>query len=662
MISHPFKDTSQLTPRGKDCGHLPGVVAAECSNSHCVVSQCQNGWTLNYNRKGCIGEPSKESRTSRMRKERRRNDSLDANGNVVVDSELKVQLKNLVALVVDLVADAASFPNPAPKPSPGSPPSPNYVDLVNAIAYATANILRSPTVSSFMKSINDIAYLTALLDTELSKCGCIGSLGLQKLVDDLLKVIESVRGVQSWCRAHPVGTPTHPSGPRPGPGSTLPPNNSNDAIIIGLDDLLAELGLSSVKIDLLIGILGPGLNQPVNKLLTGLGIGPPNVRPRGDSLDVTTFVDMELLDQIKAIVNLTLTLKDDSTGLPAPPGIPAIPGTDPTTLPIDRNLVDAILQALANLLASTRVLILLDNIDALVDITTVVASTLGECDSLELGTVVTDVKNILNASLGLQSWCSNHPVLVPSPGTIPGSLPAPPGPSNPSVPGSSHPTNPDSILGLPIDLGLGDLLASLGINLDTNVTLQGLVNALVKLVVKLQDDLNILPAPSPSPRTHTPSPPHRTPIPLDKSLVDAIVNITGELLLSQTGDDILANIEALLNLSVDLGDALNGCGCIGDLGLEGLVKDVYRLVDRLLAIKHWCGDHAHGGPAHPGHGSGDGPIIIDAAKLLSSLGLDGLLKVNGVVDLGDGLNSLNKPVNGLLKSLGLGGVRRWLGL
>jgi hypothetical protein len=596
-----------------------------------------------------------------MRKEHRRTDALDADAivNVVIDSELRAQIKAFVALIVKMIADAPSPPDPVPG-SPGSP-SLNYLDLVNAIAYATANLLSSPTVFSLSKNIDELVDLTALVNTELNGCGCIKDFGLQPLLYDLGRIIDAVLGMQRWCGNHPIGVPAHPHSSPPGQG--LPPspdpNGSNDTIVVGLDDLLNVLGLHSKNTAVVVGGLGSEVNKPVNKLLTGLMLGPANVRyRRGDPLNV----DAAVVDQITAIVKLSLVLKDDSSTLPVPPpDSPSISGTGFTTPPIDKNLVNAILDAVGDLVGSTHVSALLDNIDALVDVNAAVTSALGGCDCagrLRLEKLMEDVEDLLNATLGLQSWCSDHPI-VPHPGPAPSGPSNPPNPSNPSPPSAPgqgpSPANPGNDLGLPIDLQLGDLLASLGLNLDANVALQGLVQSLVDLVIKLQGNSNVLPVPSPAHPAHPPTrpPPNHH---LDQNLVGVVVQLTRDLLQSLTSDDLSAKVNALLDVSVILRDALNGCGCVRGLVLENLVKNVDDILSRLLGIKRWCENHPPGGPAPPGSTK---PIIIDAERLLSSLGLDGLLKVNGVLDLGNGLN---KPVNGLLKSLGLGGVKRWLGL
>ncbi|KAF9465896.1 hypothetical protein BDZ94DRAFT_1296096 [Collybia nuda] len=640
VVQHSFIDTNRSVVKGRDCGLLPGILAAECFNSHCIINQCQSGLTPNNNKTECIAGPLNDPWNSRMRRERRRNDLLDANVNIIIDSGLRTQVKALVIVVANLVADLAFIPHLVPGTTRGPSPLSNYVELVDAVAHVTANILGSLTVSSLLTNIDNLVHLTTSLSTELGGCGCVKDLGLQDLLGTLGKVLDSVVVIQRWCKSHPVGLPSHPQSPRP-----PPPGDSKKATIIGFGDLLNEFGL---------GIKVPGSRrQETNKLVSELPDGPTvgllNAQSRRDGLDVTVLVNANLHDQIKTVVDLAVTLKGSSAVLPSP-GAPIIPGSTPAIPSIDKSLVDTILQAVAHLLISTRVPILLDNINILGDVTVLVANTLRGCqcaNQLGLETVVIDVANILNAILGLKIWCSGH-----IPAQTPGIPTEPPSPPNA---GDTPPVNSNSTLGLPADLALGDLLPSLGVNLDTNVALQGLVKTLVVLIIKLQDDSGSLPGPSP-----IPSPlPHGTPIPLDRTVIDAIVKLSGHLLLSQTVGDLLTTIDVILDTVVALGGALDRCGCVGNLGLEELLRDVEIVTKNLLVIKRWCKDH----PAqHLSHGHGSEYVIVDAERLLGALGLDKLLNVNGAIDLGDSLEPLTKSVNGLLHGLGLGGVRRWFGV
>jgi hypothetical protein len=581
-----------------------------------------------------------------MRKERRRDEllaSTNLNTNVVVNSDLLPLLADLVDFVLDL--GRASSNVPASRDSESSL-SIDHANLVNAVIAATADILKSPTIAY----INNLVQTSTLLSDLLGGCSCVDALELGSLVHYLDKVIEAALAIQKWCGHNPVTVPSGP-GHVSSPPTSLQ-NTSSNATVLSLDDLLAALGLSPVKSEVHVGGLGPGLNLPLNDLLNSLGMGPANIHPRAVDHASTNInantnvqVDQAFVNHIKALVTLVVVLKNDSP-LPAPaldsPSIvlPVLASISVPLPPVDEHLVDAIIQATANLLQSAYVSSLLDNLSALIDVNSLVANTLAGCDCVEdlgLARFIENLNKVLAATLGVKDWCAHHPIVVG---------PTPSGSS--SVPGP-HSHGHNDILGIPINLGLDDLLAALGLNVksnvDANVELQDAVNSLVQLVLNLQSGSTSLP--------QSPSSP---------SLVDALVQATGSLLRSLTGPELLFNIDALLQTTASLGDTLSGDG----LGLGHLAEDVNEILKATLGIKSWCGDHGYSASPDSGsssggsgHGSGASPVIINAEDLLKSLGLENLVKVDGIVGgLGD---AFSQPVNTLLGSLGLGGVKRWFG-
>ena len=615
--------------------------------------------------------PGPEVGTLRMRRERRRDEPLGAqastNADVVLSSDLLSQLETLVDFVLKLRASV-------PASSGGSSSSSvDYVKLVDDIIEATANLLESPTVGS----IDNLVRTSTLLKDLLGNCGCVDTLGLNSLLKYLDNVVDAALGIQQSGLSLPMTTP-HSTVSSPTP-SSKPKLNANGDTVIGLDDLLRSLGLSSVKSDVLVGGLGEELNGSLNGLLNGIGIGPSNVRARAAadaSPDVDTNVDAvvdgNLLGLIKVLVKLVVKLKTSDSLLPAPAdngsstSLPA-PGSGPAP-PIDRNLINAIVQATADLLEAKNVASLINSLNVLINTNAVVTSTLGDCecvDDLGLGELVKDLDKVVDSTLGLKDWCADHPVVVG---------PIPSGPGTPS-PSGGRP----NILGIPIDLGLDNLLTLLGVDLstvsdvDVDVDLQGLVNSLVQLVAGLQTDSTSLPASSSS--TSLPESPSSTSLPETPSstslpgssdpsndsvqdLVATLVQATGYLLQSSTNADLLASVNAVLDVSTSLGVDL------GDLGLDDLVKQVDDIVDTALGVKAWCGDNGNATSPDTGNRGGSPtsastPIIINAQDLLKSLGLDNLITIDGTIGgLGD---LLTKPVNSLLQSLGLGGVKRWLG-
>ncbi|KAF5381684.1 hypothetical protein D9615_005453 [Tricholomella constricta] len=670
------------------------------------------------------------------------------NAAVVLDLELLAKLNSLVDLVIALVNNVPmtlpAAPNSPPiigtDPLPPSEPSlpvslPIDSSLVDCIVQAVVNLGSSPTVAALVRNINALVNVNAIVAKALGTCGCVDAFDLGGLVGNLDAVINVALDIQDWCIHNPVGVPIpYPTGPPlpyptgtpvPSPSvSLIPhpspvpsgtpstpalPNESNEAVIVGLDQLLTgllgTLGLGPIKVDVVVdNLVGAGLAHSLNNVLNGLGIGPANVIPRGGALsvdaNVIAQVDQTLVAQIRALVNLVLIVKNGSSSLPTAPhsSSPIIPGHLPSGyLPIDTKLVDGIVRAAINLLNSNTVSALLLNVDVLAQVGALVSGSLAGCECREhlgLRGLAMDIENLLAAVSSVQSWCAHHPV-IPSP--VPTtSLPSPQPLSTPSVsvpaptPGSSSGT-PAIDLHVPISLNLGDLLSSLGVNLtsdvDAVVDLNNLVEALVNIVINLQGHSSPLPpaitvpAPHPSASTSVPVPPYLsasqpaaqpsgTPSapPITQGLVVAIVHAAAGLLHSLTGADVLANVNILLSASGVLADALDGCGCVGPLGLQPLVQNVDELLNTLLAIHVWCQNHPGvvGGGGDAGIGTGTGPsgsvpsssIILNAEQLLGALGLGNVAHVDGAVTgLGSGVNGLINPI---LNAVGLGGLRRWL--
>ena len=603
----------------------------------------------------------------RMKREKRRDEPLvSANAHVVINSDLVRLLGDLVNLVLDL--GRSSLDVPTSSHSPDTPPSIDHASLIDAVITATGNIIKSPSVAN----VDNLLHTSTLLGDLLRGCDCVDVLGLRSLAHCLDKVIDAALGIQKWCKQNPITVPAHTGH---GSSALTSSNTPNSNAVLDLDDLLAALGLGQIKSVTTVGELGPGLNKPLNDLLNNLGIGPANVHPRAlnhASTNVDVQIDEAFLNRIKDFVTLVVKLQNDSPLLtPSFDGraiaLPVVRARRYGPVQVDEKLVHAIVQATANLLKSAYLSSLLDNINALIDLSSLAVSTLTGCgcvDDLGLATLVKDLEKVMAATLGLKDWCAYHPVIV-----VP----------NTGPPSNAPPHGHDEILGTPIDLGLDSLLASLGLNVDgnvdTNVELQGLVNVLVQLVLQLRNDSTSLP-PSPTSSSHTSTGTHSPPMVISLDGVDAMFQATGSLLQTLTGSELLSSVDTLLEITTSLGDTLSGCRCVEDLGLGRLVKDVEEIVKAALAVKNWCVDQGY--PVSPGSGTGSGgavhgpasdgaeshpspstPIILNAEGLLRSLGLNHLVKVDGIVGgLG---NVINNPINSLLAGLGLGGGKRWFG-
>ena len=610
----------------------------------------------------------------RMKREKRRDEPL-ADTNVVVNSDLMPLLRDLVNVVLDLgqasVDVSASFQSHSSDTSP-SIDRDHTLNLIDAVITATGDIIKSPTVAN----VNNLVHISALLGDLLGGCDCVDILGLRSVAHYVEKVVDAALGIQKWCEHNPITVPAHTSGTSHGSSTPSPTsqNTPNNATVLGLDDLLTALGLGSIKSLTSVGVLGPGLNKPLNDLLNSLGIGPANVRPRAldhaptnVNANTSVQVDEACLDQIKGVAMLVAKLKIKSPllapSLDSQSNALPVPARKSGPVQVSENLIDSIVQATANLLKSAYLSSLLDNINALIDLNSLAASTLAGCgcvNDLGLGALVEDLEKVIAATLGLRDWCAHHSVIV---------VPSTSGSGSPGNAPSPHPHGYDEILGTRIDLGLDSFLAALGLNIDsnidTNVELQDSVNVLVQLVLHLRDDSTSLP-PSPTSPSHAGTGIHNSPTVVTQNVVDAVLQATGSLIQVSTGSELLSNINALLEITASLGDTLSGCGCVEELGLGHLVKDLEEIVKAALAVKNLCGNQGHSGSPVSGSGSGGAehgshpfpsrPIILNAEDLLRSLGLDHLIKVDGIVGgLG---NAVDNPVNWLLAGLGFGG-RRW---
>ncbi|KAG5637305.1 hypothetical protein H0H81_005048 [Sphagnurus paluster] len=672
-----------------DCGRLPGVVASSCSSSRCIITKCRDGWRLNANHSGCINNAMDHTSSEKIKRAsvhpRLEDLALTARGAVVLDSDLWARTSVLVDLVVVLGNDSPptlpTAPHNCPPMTRTEPrPALTAVDsgLVQCIVEATAKLLHSATVADFIVNLDALVDINAVVINTLRTCGCVQHLGLGELLDNVNAVVKTALEIQNWCLLHPIGAPApHPStvplphttvAPQPSssPAPSQPvtvPNESNGAIVVGLDPLLNSLTLgflnSKINID---GLVSPELAGAANNLLDGIGIGPSGVSANHGNAPIVAdvlvkantniAVEATLKAQISDLANLVLVLKNSSSVLPAPHNGPGSHPTSPeNTLPVDKNLVDAVVRATIKLLSVDTVSALQLSLDALVDVTALINTSLLGCgcvNELGLDGLLLDVQNLLAAVLNVQRWCADHPIIPPTPSA---SLPAP------HASATNMPRPPSHAGDLHINLGLDDLLAALGLNLnsevDALVDLNGLVNTLVGVVVSIQGHSSPLP-PNPSPAPHPSAPyPSGTPsTPITYGLVDAVVQATLNLVHSLTVAEVLANANILLGTSTTLLDALDHCGCVSRLGLGSLVSDVDKLLDILLKLNVWCREHPE--VKGSGTGTGVGGIIINAQPLLKSLGLADVVQVEGVV------NGLDGQVNPILKGLGLGGLRRWI--
>ncbi|KAG6852977.1 hypothetical protein C0991_007754 [Blastosporella zonata] len=593
ITRHGFAD-GPSSANGIDCGRLPGVVASYCSDYRCVITQCRAGWHLDSKRNECVNVSTGAARRgvgSRMNKAGKRSDM-----EVETVSELAEQLNAYALLVINL-SNASQAVSAAPT-SPHATSSPaasiDYVDSINTVLAATIYALNSPTVVALVANIDIIVKVNALAVNTFDECGCIGTLGLESLYDDLIAVVNASLTLQDWCGSHPVGKPSDSS------DSTIVPNTSGAPIRIGLDGALKSLGLASKNSHIDVFGVGPGLTGATNNILNGVGLGPANVHPRSPE-PPTAVLNPELLGKTRVLVDAVIALKSCEPNLP--PGV--------SVKPYHIRLIDAIFQAVANLLDSHTVASYVGNVDTIVNVNQIVTDVLVSCGCVgDLDALINQLLVVTEVALGLQHWCAHNPVVGPAlnSSTVPGPQPT----GTPTSPPSVTPTasaSPDSTIIVDLDLTslldslglgpiagegliglgglLGGLLAPTSTTIDGNVTsgtivttdlqvdpelvlqIQGLAN----LALVIQNGSIALPAaPFNSPPIVSETPLSEN-VPANTNLVVGILQATLNLCTSGTVGDFLHNLQVLLDVNTLVQNSLAGCGCVDQLGLAGLVKD-----------------------------------------------------------------------------------------
>lgn len=576
----------------------------------------------------------------------------------------------------------ATYPAPTASSHPAHSPSgtpPVNVGLIAAIVKATLNILQAPTVSSLVSAVDGLVNVNSLVKGALGQCACIDSLGLRPLLANLDAIANAALELQNIVGVPPSSTTA--SVPHSAPATT---NINDDPIIIGLSDLLtgATLGLlGPVTAGVTVDGLGSGLSDTVNGLLAGLGIGPLNVRreslPLSVDANATATINSDLLTQIEDLVGLVVKLEGSCTS-PSPSGGP----TSASHLQdsVDPGLVANIVQATTDLLQSPTVNSLVTSTDQLINACTALANVFADCGCVEylgLDDAVEYLALITEAALGLKNWYGANPIVIspepvggttlfistpthtrtlvpaPSSSTIPSSLPRPESGDLPIVIGLNHLLNglglggiksvtSVDVLGNGLDSAVNGLLDGLGIgphgvrrrqptkrqystHVDSQVATE--VYALIDLNLGLSDAGSNLPSP---PSTPAPSYTPDTNSTIDTDLVVRVVRATGELLSSKSADQLLISVDALVAISTLSLEAVQGCGCVVEMGLDQVEGYLIRIVSVAEDIQSWAHGHYVLSPAvkptavHSPHSMvnvSDKASSVDAGPLLPGLQL-----------------------------------------
>jgi hypothetical protein len=309
----------------------------------------------------------------------------------VVSSDLVVQIKSLVGLVVGLAGVSSSL-------SPTSPSNLSSINanITNSIVNATVYIVNATTVPSLLSSIGALVNVNGLASSLLDNCGCVIALGLGAFVADLAQVANATLRMQDWCDTYPVANISATGNSSIGASTS---NSITDELTIdlGLSNLLDLLG--SVKSDIVVS--GTATDTLANA--GGLSITTGDVR-RQITADADASVTSELLTKIGGLVSTVLTL------------VQVAPSKRQTSAPVvDTSVIDNVLRATKALLRVSSLGTIEPEVNGLVAASLASVKTLDNCgcvDNLGLAATYDSLVQIAEASLDLQDWCHGHPVLV----------------------------------------------------------------------------------------------------------------------------------------------------------------------------------------------------------------------------------------------------------
>ena len=323
--------------------------------------------------------------------------------------------------------------------------------------------------------------------------------------------------------------------------------------------------------------------------------GSSNMKPRkllnreeslATNVVANANVSSDLVAKIGAIVSLVSGLK--FTPLEISPGPSSLAAVIP-------DLLGGVNNATSRLIASTDVPSFLNNLDSLLNVSSLVSSTLSRCDCpMDLG--VTDIEdalgNILAGLLNLKSWC---------------------------------------ILNVPSGLKISSLLSGLGLNNPTVAAvvrsdLVDQIKSLVELVVGLAGVSASLHPPPTSPSNLSS---------INTIITNSIVNATLHILKATTVSSLVSSVDALVNANDLANSSLSDCECVSGLGLGTFVANLAQVANAALRMQDWCDTYPVANISATGSPStGASPSNSNIGEVSIDLGLSNLLDLLGTVERG----------------------------
>ncbi|KAG5637303.1 hypothetical protein H0H81_005046 [Sphagnurus paluster] len=561
MIPHPFYEPHRVTSTAVDCGRLPGVLSASCHNSQCIISRCKKGLQLSSNNTECVPV----SKTERILMDgilplfalnHKRQDIV---ANVIPNSDLVSQIRDIVTVIVSLETAAESVP-----PRDNSTATINIPELVQSTIDAVTNLAKSNTVAAVSSNIQTLLEVLASFKTSLGTCGCVGELGLDDILGELSAATELVEKLLTWLDANSIAIPKSPYGAFP-EGTTISiPNASDIPINLGLSSILDFFRDSEVAL--------------------------PPTSVDGDATDFS--VAERVTSLTKAVLGLKSTASShfsSSASAFSHGGTPSA-GSDVVGSGLNHTLADPIVQATIDLVASSDMLKALSNINTLINTNSGLVNALGALPnpspSITELLEILDTVGVLALDLRNKLYATKAPLINMLPG-----------------------------LGPDIADLVGNLTSVQGPAIES---LQSRLSALAKLILSLQSHTSSLKTLMPSiPSTPSPG------LPGGPNLLRGVVREVGALLGAQGVVELLSGLEAVVRASVMLERTLRGCRCVEVLALQGVLKGLEELKARALELEGFVSAEQHKelGVAIKAVSVAQGSVLRNAEVLVKALAL-----------------------------------------
>ncbi|KAG5645689.1 hypothetical protein DXG03_005527 [Asterophora parasitica] len=361
IVPHPFYEPHRSTALGIECGRLPGVLTATCSNSSCVVAKCRNGQQPSADGTHCVVPAVPQEALS----------ALGGGGPLRLDFEKRSTVADAVIPNADfrsklsVVADAIIAVNEVCHGirHPQTTPVVDYPALVQGAVGATVELLNSHTVLQVVAKVDALAASNAEFRRKINECGCTRWLSLGDLVAQLDAFSHIVLELQTWLKTNPVTT-------LPGTNPVPVPNTSDLVVDLNLDAILGRIAKSGAGVKVNLDIAAP------------------------------------IIGKVTGLAQLVLKLGKAGANLPVGSTPIVIPIVGSPVVPVDTALVDAVVQAAINLSNSTTVPALVANLRTFLDVNALVSTTLNNCGCVErlgLGALTLALDAVGKAALELKA-------------------------------------------------------------------------------------------------------------------------------------------------------------------------------------------------------------------------------------------------------------------